>query len=184
VLYSLHVRGQYALCAALAKLGHPPSIVGYPPVRGMVPFDRRFRQWRYSILEELGCRCLWMSRDNFGVAVKAANVLRANGVLVMFMDVSHRKLGVEVTFLGGRARFTSGPALLAHTTGAPLLDFYIHRGEAWFPQVAEIGPPLTVAGTVQEATQECAARLEAHLLRHPAQWKFFSSYNGADVVNR
>ena len=150
----------------------------------MIPSDRRFRQWRYSVLEErFGCRCIWMGPENFGVAVKAANVLRENGVVVMFVDSLHRKLGVEVSFLEGRWRFTSGPALLAKTTGAPMLDFYVHRGEGWFPQVAEIGAPLAPCDSLAEVTQACATRLEQHVRGHPAQWKFFSRYEGSDVAN-
>jgi len=31
--------------------------------------------------------------------------------------------------------------------------------------------------------QECAARLGEHVRRHPAQWSFFSSHEGSDVMD-
>jgi lauroyl/myristoyl acyltransferase len=177
ILYSLHVRGQFAFFPWLSAHGHPPTLVGFPPLTGMVPFDRRFRRRRYALLEErFGCRVLWMGRDNFGVAVKAANALRENGVVVMFVDVTNRKLGVEGEFLGVSRRWTSGPALLAQSTGAPLLDFYVHRDRRW-RQLAEIGAPLHATGSLEETTRRCLERLEQHVRRHPAQWKFVTSYD-------
>jgi Kdo2-lipid IVA lauroyltransferase/acyltransferase len=178
ILFSVHVRGQFAFFPWLAAHGYPPTMVGFPPFTGMVPFDRRFRQWRWALLEErFGCRMLWMGQDSFGVGVKAANVLRDKGVVVMFVDVANRRLGVEGEFLGVARRWTSGPALLAKTTGAPMLDFYVHRDRDW-RQIAEIGAPLQPTESLEETAQLCLERLEEHVRQHPAQWKFATSYDG------
>jgi phosphatidylinositol dimannoside acyltransferase len=182
VLYSPHIRSTPVFYAALAQLGHPPVVVARPPADSLLPADAQFMSRRVELLEaRFGCRHIYMRAGNFGVAVKAANVLRENGVVVVMLDKPGRTKAVEVAWLGGRARFSTGPALVARETGAPLLDFYIHRDRSWIPQVAEIGPPHSVEGDLEPAVRECARRLEAQILRHPAQWSFVTSYTHSDV---
>jgi KDO2-lipid IV(A) lauroyltransferase len=182
VLYSAHIRSTPVFYAALAQLGHPPAVVARPLADSLLPADARFMSRRVELLEErFGCRHLFMGPPNLGVAVKAANVLRENGLVVMLLDKPGRGKAIEVTWLGGRARFSTGPAFVARETGAPLLDFYIHRDRSWWPQVAEIGPPHRVEGDLEPAVLECARRLETHVLRHPAEWSFATSYTHSDV---
>ena len=182
LLFSGHIASRFTFFAALAELGHAPSIVGYPPALGpsgaTLPIDLRLRERRAALLEEkFGCRFLWMQPGNPGVAVKAANALRRNGVVAMLVDLSHHNTSVEVDLLEGRTRFAVGPALVAQATGAPMLDFFIYRDEHWVPQVAEIGPPFSVGEDPEGAVRECAARLDAQIRRHPPPpWKFFSIY--------
>jgi lauroyl/myristoyl acyltransferase len=185
VLYSAHIWGTHPFFAALGRLGYSPVVVGYPPDFLFLPVDRRFI-WRLAELLEqtYGCQYLWMKPGNFDVAVKAVNAARQNRVVVMLVDMPHRRNSTEVDWLGGRAEFSLGPALIAKAAGAPLLDFFVHRDEQWLPQVAEIGPPVPVTGTVEEAVQRCASRLEEHLRLHPAQWHFFSNYDDTVVVVR
>jgi lauroyl/myristoyl acyltransferase len=182
ILFSGHIRSAHLFFAALAELGHPPSIVGFPPGDRFLPVDRRFLERRAAILEQkFGCRYIWMTPDNFGVAVKAANVLERNGVVVMYVDGTRRETSVDVSFFGARYPFASGPAVFAQTTGAPLLDYFVHRDGGWVPQTGEIGAPFFASGDVEETTQLCAMLLEAHVRRHPAQWGGFSSYAGSTL---
>src|SRR5262249_9467763 len=139
---------------------------------------------RAEILQEkFGCRYIWMTPDNFGVAVKAANVLRENGVVVMYIDGTRRRTSVDVTFFGAPYPFASGPAQFAQMTGAPLLAYFVHRDTSWVPATGEIGEPFFASGDVGETMQRCAARLEEHVRLHPAQWGGFSSYEGSSVVD-
>ncbi len=168
---SCHSWSSHTFFGALAALGYPPTIVGYPPGRELAPAERSFLRRRAAALEKrFGCRFIWMQAGNLGVAVKAANVLRRNGIVVMLVDFPHRKSAVEVRFLEHRSSFTLGPAFVAKEIGAPLLDFFIHREKGWFPQVAEIGAPFWVQGNPEEAAQECASMLEPHVRRDPAAW--------------
>lgn len=184
ILYSVHVRSTPVFYAALARLGYPPNVVGFAPGEWFLPEDRRFLERRAEVLvDRFHCRYIYMRSGNFGVAVKAANVLRENGVVVMFLDKPQSNTAVEVDWLGERTQFSSGPAFIARETGAPLLDFYLYRGEAWLPQVAELGSPHSTSGDLEETVQECALRLEAQVRRHPAQWSFFTSHEGSDVMD-
>ncbi len=171
ILYSGHVRGNFSFFAALGLLGYKPN-----PVRlQLSSMQHPVRRWfgdRFDrmLIERFDCRFLWTRPESFGVAVQGANALRRNEVVLILMDLSFSAENVEVDFLGGPARFPLGPALLAKATGAPLLDYYVHRDDDWIPQRVEIGPPLAVADDPQEAIQECAARLEEYIRRHPDSW--------------
>jgi lauroyl/myristoyl acyltransferase len=183
VLFSVHVWSADTLFAALAELGHAPTVVGYGPRTGFLPFDRELRLRQVRQMERrFGYRYLWMGEDPF-IAVRAAGVLRANGIVVMFVDLPGQGAAVDVDLLGGRTRFASGPALLSQATGAPLLDFYLRRAETWAPVIAEIGTPLVAAGALEDAVESCAKKMDAHVRRDPAQWTFFSSRDGSDALD-
>jgi len=183
ILYSGHIRSTPVFFAALAAQGHPPSIVGYAPREWWLPEDRRFLTRRAEVLERrFGCRYIYMGPDNLGVAVKAANVLRENGVVVMFVDRPQRAGAVDVDWFGGRAPFSSGPAFVARETGASLVDFYIYRGERWAPQLAELGPPHEASRNLTESVQECANRFAEHVRNQPAQWSLFCGHENSDVM--
>lgn len=83
----------------------------------------------------------------------------------------------EVDLLGRRARLAAGAAVVAQSTGAPLLDYYVYRSEKrWIPQVAEIGVPHAPSGSADTLLQQCADRLAEHVRRDPAQWTFFTNH--------
>ena len=172
ILYSGHVRGDFTLFAALAARGFTVNVIGFRPDcclrAARLSFCRRCAK---RLEERLGLRFLWMEPEGFGVAARAANALRRNEIVTMEVDTPYAKREVaEVAFFGRPTIFAAGHAVISELTGAPLLDFFVHRAEGWFPQIGEIGPPFTVAlGGRQAAVQETAARLEAHARRHPAQ---------------
>lgn len=183
ILFSVHVRSAPALFAALAELGHPPSVVGYGPRTDVLPVDRELRLRQMGDLERrFGYRYLRMGEDAF-VAARAANILRRNGVVVMLVDLPSQDAAVEVSLLDGRTHLSSGPALLSQTTGASLLDFYLHRRDRWLPLIAEIGAPFGVAGTLEDAVVTCGERMDAHLRRHPAEWTLVSSRDSSNRVD-
>ena len=173
ILYSVHVRGNYTMFGLLGELGYPINIVRLDPPRDPGAAWRHWRQVarRGELLEGLGCRFLGMAQEQFGVAVKAANALRRNEVVVTQVDVLHSRQTVDVRLFGGHTRLISGHAVLAQLTGAPLLSYYVHRASDWRSHVAEIGPPLHVLnGRLDAAVQESATLLEPSIVRSPAQW--------------
>jgi lauroyl/myristoyl acyltransferase len=173
ILYSGHVRGDYTLFAALGLLGLGPHIVSrrLGAVVRREGIDRWFYRRREALVaRRMGCEFTWMAPDNPAAAVQAARALRRNEVVVLEIDNSPARQQVEVTFLGRRVRFPPGPVLLAQATGAPLLDFYLHRDDRWIPQVAELGPPFHPSEDVAAAVQHCASRLEAKIREHPESW--------------
>ena len=171
ILFSGHSHSQYATFAALGAADVGAHVVGHPPLYGFNPAESWFARRRFEAIERrFGCRFLWMQEGNFGVAVKAANVLRANGVIVMLIDKSWTERRVTAEFLGRPTRFPPGPALLAASARAPMLHVGMYRDEATGRHVAEIGEPFGAAATVDMTTQWCAAELERHVLRHPADW--------------
>jgi lauroyl/myristoyl acyltransferase len=178
ILFSGHIRGHHLVFAALAARGYKTNIVGHPPIFGPTRMVERLQEQRNELLEErFGCRFLFMEQGNFGVAVRAANALRRNEVVIMMIDKTVSANTASVRFLGQTSDFPAGPAVLAQATGAPLLDFFVYRPDRWQPQRAEIGPPIVVTD-VETAMQECARRLEAHIVRRPEQWYHLWSPSG------
>jgi len=171
ILYSGHVRGHFTFFAALGLLGYIVNIIGRHLSRGAYWLDGRLQDRRVANLRErAGCRFLWAQASNFAVAAKAYNALRSNQVAAIEIDKALFTRTEEVDFLGGKEAFPTGPAILAQTSGAPLLNFFIHRPEEQLPQIAEIGAPYYVSEDVRVATQHCASSLEQGILRYPAQW--------------
>jgi lauroyl/myristoyl acyltransferase len=88
-------------------------------------------------------------------------------------DISAR--GVEVEFFGGRTRMPPGPALLALTTGAPLLAadlwYSADRVECVLKHIPVPGPdegPLDAR--VRLVTQRLADAFAAGIAAHPQDW--------------
>ncbi len=171
ILYSGHVYGQMSCFATLGLLGYKPNPVRLQLRSIQHPVRRWFGDRFNRLLEtKFACRILWSTPDSFGVAVKAANALRRNEVVNILIDLSFSAENIDVEFLGDRAHFPSGPVRLAQVTGAPLLDYFIHRTDDWVPQIVEIGEPYYVQDDAAAAMQHCAARLEAKIRQHPAEW--------------
>jgi KDO2-lipid IV(A) lauroyltransferase len=171
ILYSGHIRGQFSFFAALGAKGFKPNPVRLQLRSLQLPIRRWFGDRFNSLMaSKFDCRFLWTERDSFGVAVLAANALRRNEVVNILIDLSFSAENAEVDFLGQPARFPLGPILLAQATGAPLLDYYVHRTDEWVPQIAEIGPALEVSAGTEATIQECARRLEERIRSHPADW--------------
>ena len=171
ILYSGHVRGQFAFFAALGLLGYKPNPIRLQLRDIQHPIRRSFSdRFNRLMVEKFDCHFLWTQPDSFGLAVQTANALRRNEVVNVLIDLSFSAENVEVDFLGSRARFPVGPVLLAQATGAPLLDYFVYRTDDWTPQIVEIGPPHSLSDDPQLTMQQCASRLEEHIRRHPADW--------------
>lgn len=170
ILISGHLRGHYLFYAGLGVLGYRPNILGRGTDRDQNrTAQRRFDRRDAVMRDRHGCRFLLMESSNFGVAVKAANALRENGVVTAEIDHTHSSENLQLSFLGRPARFPAGPLLLAQATGAPVMCFFLHRNPGG-PQIAEIGPPIEVGRDLLAALQQCVDSLEGGIRRHPASW--------------
>lgn len=120
-----------------------------------------------------------------------AERLRAGGCVALVGDRDLSRSGVEVNFFGEPARLPPGPALLAATTGAPLLPVSMWftdgagdpSGPGWGERVGEpiALPDLRLRDKVQVATQALADWFAAEIARRPADWHMLQKLWEADL---
>lgn len=106
--------------------------------------------------------------------------LRANEFVGFFLDlgIGYDHRGVPVQFFGETAYFPAAPALLAHHSGAPVIqgfgvigdDGLIH-GRAI--RITARDPQMDRDTYVQQLTQELATNMERMIAEHPEQWYIF-----------
>ena len=177
ILCSAHFGSYDCAFSLLGASGYPVTTIGrwqHNYTVGLSSAERRFwdlvyarrlRRHRHRPNIEP-----WAGR--FGVAARAAAILRANEVVTIAIDAPplDSDLGrtVEVPFLGRRASFLPGAVTLAQLTGAPVLMGFLYRTADYRHQVLEISAPVQLPPGEDEAAgfARCAARGER---RHPAQ---------------
>ncbi|MDT7575388.1 MAG: phosphatidylinositol dimannoside acyltransferase [Pseudonocardiales bacterium] len=113
--------------------------------------------------------------------------LRDNGVVCLVADRDLSRSGIEVDFFGEAARMPGGPALLAVTTGAPLLPVALWFtpdgwGQVIHPAVAV--PEGRLKEQVRAATQAVARSFEGDIAAHPADWHMLQRLWIADLPAR
>ncbi|MEZ0165220.1 phosphatidylinositol mannoside acyltransferase [Kineococcus sp. LSe6-4] len=111
--------------------------------------------------------------------------VRAGAFVPLLADRDLTGAGVEVDFLGGRARMAQGPAALAVATGAPLFPVGLFhevregRRVLVLDVAARVPVPARRPGeqardhrrrAVAEMTQACADALAAVVVAHPEEW--------------
>jgi KDO2-lipid IV(A) lauroyltransferase len=111
------------------------------------------------------------------VAERLVMVLAENRILTLLADRNLSGRGVEVEMFGATRRMPSGPALLALTTGSPLLPCSVFTTpEGWHTQ---IDPPLEIERTdqlradVTTITRILASRFERFISAAPSDWHMF-----------
>ncbi len=147
-------------------------------------FDRfvRFR-------ERLGMRIVPLTGGSDVFRTLLAT-LRDGGFVPLLADRDLTSGGVEVDFLGERARMAVGPAALALATGAALFTVTIHYETTasarhgivitWHPQVdtSDVG---SGRAAVAALTQRCADQLAAGVREHPQDWHMLQRVFVADL---
>jgi phosphatidylinositol dimannoside acyltransferase len=147
-------------------------------------FDRfvRFR-------ERLGMRIIPLTGGS-DVFRSLLTTLRDGGFVPLLADRDLTQGGVEVDFLGERARMAVGPAALALATGAALFAVSIHYER---PAAARHGivitwhPPIDTSDVgagrpaVAALTQRCADHLAAAVREHPQDWHMLQRVFVADL---
>jgi len=114
-------------------------------------------------------------------ALQIRRRLAANGLVALLMDRAVGRDRVEVEMLGRRVAFLRTPALMAFTTGAPLLPCFIERVQAGRFKV-RAGVPILVDRTrprdeaIQRAAQDFADQLGARIRARPEYWYHFYQY--------
>ncbi|HXJ56272.1 MAG TPA: 4'-phosphopantetheinyl transferase superfamily protein [Verrucomicrobiae bacterium] len=154
------------------------GISQYPQYRGLLHFVRRPIKTR--LINDFVTRRF--QRAGFGVLPKRGSLdqildLLANGGIIVYVFDQHagKGDGITVEFLGHPAGTFKSVALLALTTGAPVVPAYSWRepdGRHVLRFEEEL--PLIEHENVGEAirlnTRAYNAALERMLLRHPEQW--------------
>jgi len=107
--------------------------------------------------------------------------LRGGEIVAMQGDRVYRGPGVEVPFFGRPTAFPSGPFVLAHAAGVPVLPGLVLR-TGWLRYRVMIHHPIHVDPflprdvAVREALATAVGVLEAHLRQWPSQWLNFYDF--------
>jgi len=116
-------------------------------------------------------------------SLAARSALQRGEIVAMQVDRLMGSGSMEVEFFGAKARFPTGPAILARTTGAPLVPaFAVRRADGAHVFAAEA--PIVVRSTrdreadVRDALERTVAALETWIRRYPLQWFNFFPYWG------
>lgn len=102
-----------------------------------------------------------------------ARRLREGGLVALVADRDLSKSGVSVNFFGGQARMPAGPALLAISTGAPLLTAYVSYTQTGIHIDFALIPMSELEGQqdrVSEMVQRCADNYAMGIAEHPQDW--------------
>lgn len=124
-------------------------------------------------------------RDGIGASLAINAALQSGDMVCMLGDrAMDGQPSLTVNFLGGKARFPSGPFHTAMMTGAPILiGFLVKTGlrsyrvqvdDPWFVRM-----PARRAdrpAVFQAAVQRWAKRLELQVRRYPQQWHNFYDF--------
>ena len=124
---------------------------------------------------ELGMRIVPLAGSQ--TARELSSLLAANWIVALVADRDLSGRGVEVRMFGARRRVPAGPALLALSSGAPLMPCALYtRDDGWHIQ---IDAPLSIERTgdrradVRAICEALVARFERSIAAQPADWHLF-----------
>ena len=117
---------------------------------------------------------IWMNAENLKAAVQVAQALRRNELVVFTSDVRHGAETIPVEFLRKEYRFPTGHVPLAQATGAPLVNYFMYHQKDSFRQCIEFDEPIWPTGDPDTVAKQTFARLEENIVKHPADWVWFS----------
>ena len=152
----------------LALRGVPMTVVTLPE-----PSDALMR-WRSASRQRLGIGTIAVGPGHDFAFVEMLRTLRENGCLAMLVDRPHPGTGIPVRQFGRDTEFSTGPAMLAHHTGAAVIPaFVIQQPDHRYRAIA--CPPVEMAAgplraTLPENTQRIANVFEVLIREHPDQW--------------
>jgi lauroyl/myristoyl acyltransferase len=127
---------------------------------------RKFLAYR----EAMGMEVLAL--DSRVIAILAKR-LRAGQLVALVADRDLSRTGITVKFFEGQARMPAGPAILALSTGAPLVTAYVSYTRTGIHiDFRQIHIPVTGSKEEQISTlvQQCADNFHDGIARHPEDW--------------
>ncbi len=179
VLVTAHIGGYEASTHMLFRLQVPVHIVAFDAEAD------RMREFLETILENKYFSVLKLN----GTAedgLEIMSILRRGEVIALLADrnlSSNAQYSTEVSFLGKRVRFPTGPYHIAAVSGAPLIvGFVTRRGTYDYSFRANPAKFLkfrsrkTREEDINNWAQEFANELEEVALAHPYQWRNFYSF--------
>ena len=173
VLCTGHFRGLFILMLGLAARGYKLNAIRRQPLGLQNRIGRWFSAQTTLIRHEV-CKFLWMHPGNLKVAIHAAAALRNNEILLVLIDGRFAAQSVDVKLLRRTLSISSGPIVIAQTTGAPLLNLSLRMEEqGHLRHVATIGPAFHPAPNVAASVQHCVSMLEEAIVSEPASWTWF-----------
>ncbi|MCD0481237.1 phosphatidylinositol mannoside acyltransferase [Streptacidiphilus sp. ASG 303] len=182
VVLALPHMGNWDLAGAwlVSHLGHRFTTVA-ERLRPESLFDR-FVAYR----EGLGMEVLPLTGGSVSVVGTLAKRLRAGGLVCLVGDRDLSANGVEVDFLGERARVPAGPAALAVQTGAALLPVTLwYDGTPVMKGIVHPEVPVPAEGSRRERsaamTRALAAVWAEGVRSHPEDWHMLQRFWLADL---
>ena len=129
-------------------------------------------------------------RSALETGIRVRNLIKSNRVVAMLVDRYLGKDRTPVQFFGRRAWFLRTPALLAQSTGAPLVPAFVYRDDDDRFAI-ECGPAIDVASdgdreaNIADAMQQVASAFELQIRRRPQCWyQFYPYWESQDAAGR
>jgi KDO2-lipid IV(A) lauroyltransferase len=132
-------------------------------------------RWRDAHRRHLGIHTIAVGPGHPFAFVELIQKLRRNELVAMLVDRPHEGTGAPVKFFGAQTEFSTGPALLAHHTGAAVLPAFVLQNDAGrYVSFADPVIPMQrhkdPRALLGENTQRIATSFEQIVRAHPEQW--------------
>jgi phosphatidylinositol dimannoside acyltransferase len=132
--------------------------------------ERLFRRF-VAYRESLGMEVLPLTGGDGSPVRTLVDRARAGRLVCLVADRDLSASGIEVDLLGHRARLPAGPAMVARTTGAPLVPATLaYEGPRLHITFHEPVPPQPGAGGVRAMTQAVADAFTVGIRANPQDW--------------
>jgi len=169
VLVSAHL-GNWEMALQFAACYLPAPVLTVAKHMGFKPLDR----WLTKVRTHLGARVVFKR----GAFSDMAKTVRNGGVVIVLVDMSRRKEGVDVNFFGRKATATSGAALVALRCQSPVIPGFCFR-DADGRLTAQFYPAVPIRRTgdlrsdVVVNTQLITDVVERAVREHLDQWCWY-----------
>ena len=169
VLISAHL-GNWEMALQFAACCLPVPVLTVAKHMRFKPLDR----WLTNLRTRLGARVIFKE----GAFSEMAKTVRNGGVVILLVDMSRRRDGVDVNFFGRKATATPGAALVALRCNSPVVPGFCFRGaDGWL--TAQFYPALSMQRTgdlrsdLAVNTQLITDVVERAIREHIDQWFWY-----------
>jgi lauroyl/myristoyl acyltransferase len=177
-----HYGSAFATVARLAEEGFPLILLRrsmdiYPEYAEKTAPGRAYqRMLLQRTIDRFLQGTIIVGEDQFAAGVQIAKRLRANEVIVSFIDapalLDERDKAVLVPFLGLETPFMAGNFAIAHRLRTPILVAVAHRSPDYAHLTLDIHPPIMPDAKPEVTLGRCLAVLEEAIRAHPEQWTY------------